>query len=227
MYRYGYPIVHPLPPDTSFYPPVMSNPPVSSYAIPVYGPSDVCPQEVTVYGTCDCHDTDDDDIAPVAVPSNIEHVVCPQEITVHGSCDCHDADYDEISPVVVPSKTDPPVYTGPQRDDKSEPSGEDKVTKEVSETALYAGGPRGFENRVGDNNCFLNVILQSLFLLPPFAKEFAALELSSDNRVYSALKDIFVDYQFEVHDVIPPKEMRKTLSDIFAPESRFLARPAW
>jgi len=92
----------------------------------------------------------------------------------------------------------------------------------LNESYLYQAGPKGFENRIGENNCFLNVVLQSLFLLPPFATEFAAMEIDeSGNRVYSALKEIFIEYQFDERSEISPKGMRKVLSDIFAPESRF------
>ena len=99
----------------------------------------------------------------------------------------------------------------------------DEIEK-LRESVLYQRGPVGFRNNAGENNCFLNVVLQSLFLLPPFATEFVATTRHThDERccVFCALTGIFADYQYGEGRAIPPTAMRRALSILYAPESRF------
>ena len=165
------------------------------------------------------YDEDEDFIAPIVAPSQGTDS-SPKNIPIYGASGSDEpvavtapavkeVKAEEVKRVEVPKVT--PV------------EGEDVAR--VSESTLYECGPRGFQNKWGENNCFLNVILQSLFFLAPFATEFAATEehTHTKNCVFCALKDIFVDYQFsEPKKVIAPTVMRKTLSDLFAPESRFM-----
>lgn len=104
----------------------------------------------------------------------------------------------------------------------------DEIEK-LRESVLYQRGPVGFQNKAGENNCFLNVVLQVLFLLPPFATEFVATtKHTHDERccVFCALKGIFADYQFGDDRAIPPTAMRRALSTLCAPESRFAMHAA-
>lgn len=93
----------------------------------------------------------------------------------------------------------------------------------IAESTLFAGGDKGFTNRLGENNCFLNVVLQALWHLGAFSTRFAALEQHrhADPCVFCALKAIFSDYQFGDDAHVLPDSVRRALSTIFAPESRF------
>ena len=143
----------------------------------------------------------------------------------------------QVKPRGAPKEV--PVYEGKQtlqqESTKEEENEEEKaaeateqVQRTISESTLYQRGPAGFQNHIGENNCFLNVVLQSLFLLAPFATEFAALTKHTHTKscVYCALKEIFANYQFGDERVIPPTVMRRTLCDLFAPESRFAMNDA-
>jgi hypothetical protein len=54
-----------------------------------------------------------------------------------------------------------------------------------SPPALEYGQPKGLANDVGDNNCFLNVIIQCLFHLPPFRSALA----EASSRKHRCLQD--------------------------------------
>jgi hypothetical protein len=98
---------------------------------------------------------------------------------------------------------------------------------------------RGLSNESGENNCFLNVTIQALWHLGPFRVEL--LKLISNNEINKqykcetkddpflvnspptemdkglvhALCNIFVQYEFTELPVLPPTELRITLSSLF------------
>lgn len=116
-----------------------------------------------------------------------------------------------------------PVYGQPADEAAREREETRDEIARLRETVLYQRGPVGFENMAGENNCFLNVVLQSLFLLPPFATEFAAATRHThDERccVFCALAGIFAEYQVGERRAIPPTAMRRALSVLHAPASR-------
>jgi hypothetical protein len=80
---------------------------------------------------------------------------------------------------------------------------------------------RGLENSTGSNNCFLNVTVQALWHLGPFRIELqrmvanivTGVESSAGNgALLTALCDLFVQYEFTELTVLPPTELRVSLS---------------
>jgi len=90
---------------------------------------------------------------------------------------------------------------------------------------------KGLENLAGQNNCFLNVVIQALWNLKEFRKRFLSYEnhnhlvvCNESNYVaciFCALKIIFTQYVFGEEDILPPTALRKALSLLFEQESRF------
>jgi hypothetical protein len=93
--------------------------------------------------------------------------------------------------------------------------------------AAFAFAPtrthRGLENTTGSNNCFINVTIQALWHLGPFRIELQRLMSDSislskpthgDGALLTALCNLFVQYEFTELTVLPPTELRLTLSDI-------------
>jgi len=82
---------------------------------------------------------------------------------------------------------------------------------------------KGLENRIGENNCFLNVIIQSLWHLESFKRQFIQCEehnhKTSDDCIFCALKIIFNQYNFGEEEIIPP--LHEALSHVFAKQLRF------
>lgn len=85
---------------------------------------------------------------------------------------------------------------------------------------------KGLSNHVGENNCFLNVAIQTLWHLGPFRYEMQKL-ISSKNKasngssseldtdVMEALCNLFVQYEHAKLSTIPSTELRKILSGLF------------
>ena len=170
--------------------------------IVVQGPDFPDPQELPVYTPAEWNVDVHRKQKAVAVPRATEKVKEELDLPVYGQVTVADAAKEAA---------------------KEREETQDEIEK-LRESVLYQRGPVGFQNRAGENNCFLNVVLQSLFLLPPFATEFVpATKHAHDERccVFCALKGIFCDYQFGESSVIPPTAMRRALSVLYAPESRF------
>lgn len=89
---------------------------------------------------------------------------------------------------------------------------------------------KGLRNLSGENNCFLNATIQALWHLGPFRYELQKLiskaklgdgASSSETRetkkmgLLEALCNLFVQYQYTELSILPPTELRETLSDLF------------
>ena len=80
---------------------------------------------------------------------------------------------------------------------------------------------KGLSNEVGENNCFLNVAIQTLWHLGPFRCEIQRMianktsPTSSENELMEALCDLFTQYEHTELSTLPPTELRKVLSGLF------------
>ncbi len=79
----------------------------------------------------------------------------------------------------------------------------------------YLEQPLGLSNRVGENNCFLNVCIQSLYYLPPFR---AALAEASSRKhrcppdcVLCGLQSVFVQFAFGDSPQPPHRQLEQAL----------------
>jgi len=89
---------------------------------------------------------------------------------------------------------------------------------------------KGLKNFLGENNCFLNVVIQSLWHLEPFRSKFRNQKVQREHRsvephppncVYCALEIIFTQYEFSEDRAIPPNALRQTLATLFQAQSKF------
>eukprot|EP01105_Mastigella_eilhardi_P017795 TRINITY_DN4101_c0_g1_i1.p1 TRINITY_DN4101_c0_g1~~TRINITY_DN4101_c0_g1_i1.p1 ORF type:complete len:379 (-),score=91.01 TRINITY_DN4101_c0_g1_i1:938-2074(-) len=83
---------------------------------------------------------------------------------------------------------------------------------------------KGLDNPLGQNNCFVNVVLQALWHLSSFATELNSSEThehSGDSCVFCALKVIFTNYMYGDTPSIPPSVLRDCLSRCYEREGRF------
>lgn len=85
----------------------------------------------------------------------------------------------------------------------------------------------GLENPIGAHNCFLNVVLQSLWHLSEFREAFQGSTehlCGGDLCVFCALKSLFRHYMIGSSGYfchIPPHELRVTVSKVFSEQQRF------
>ena len=75
--------------------------------------------------------------------------------------------------------------------------------------------PRGLQNEHGQNNCFLNVCVQTLFHVRSFRRALGRMKGSSSNLVAS-LQTLMAYYKFSELRVLPPDEVRAALSELHA-----------
>ncbi|KAL6077098.1 protein deubiquitination [Balamuthia mandrillaris] len=84
---------------------------------------------------------------------------------------------------------------------------------------------KGLTNSAGDNNCFLNVVIQSLWHLTSFRCEFVTNEQhyhqDPTSCVFCALKFLFTQYEFSEEAMLPPTALRNALSSSFQDEELF------
>ena len=94
-----------------------------------------------------------------------------------------------------------------------------------SETSTH----KGLRNLSGENNCFLNATIQALWHLGPFRYELQKLiskakltDGKSSSEIggkkmglLDALCNLFVQYQYTELSILPPTELRETLSELF------------
>ncbi|ELR23613.1 ubiquitin carboxyl-terminal hydrolase, partial [Acanthamoeba castellanii str. Neff] len=82
---------------------------------------------------------------------------------------------------------------------------------------------KGLENKEGQNNCFLNVAIQSLWHLLPFTSRFANCEHHQhrEHCVFCALKVILTNFEFSEEAVLPPQVLRITLDSLYRAEGKF------
>lgn len=106
---------------------------------------------------------------------------------------------------------------------------------------LMSRSEKGLENSAGQNNCFLNVVIQGLWHIDAFRNNFAQLEQHRHNDkacVFCALKVtsiplctsvssllmqqvIFTQFEFSETDTLPPTALRQSLHELFQQQSRF------
>jgi len=87
---------------------------------------------------------------------------------------------------------------------------------------------KGLLNFMGENNCFLNVVIQSLWHLEPFRAKFTSHDALSSHHhqereecVYCSLEIIFTQYEFSEDAQIPPTALRKTMHLLYKSQARF------
>ena len=89
---------------------------------------------------------------------------------------------------------------------------------------------RGLRNLAGENNCFLNATIQALWHLGPFRYQMqkaisinkgitnASNEEGTDKKklgLFDALCNLFIQYQYTELKILPPTEVRTTMSELF------------
>ena len=89
---------------------------------------------------------------------------------------------------------------------------------------------KGLRNLVGENNCFLNATIQALWHIGPFRHQLQTLiakknsekegndvaSICESRSILDALCNLFVQYQCTELSILPPTELRTTLSDLFS-----------
>eukprot|EP01117_Protostelium_nocturnum_P012479 TRINITY_DN4600_c1_g1_i2.p1 TRINITY_DN4600_c1_g1~~TRINITY_DN4600_c1_g1_i2.p1 ORF type:complete len:630 (+),score=163.38 TRINITY_DN4600_c1_g1_i2:143-2032(+) len=90
------------------------------------------------------------------------------------------------------------------------------------------GIEKGLMNAKGDNNCFINAVIQALWHITPFRTSFSVLEshqhtISSDSEscIFCCLKIIFAQYEFGQDPVLPTSALREAMSKVFSSQNRF------
>ena len=79
---------------------------------------------------------------------------------------------------------------------------------------------KGFRNLLGENNCFINVVIQALWHLNSFRNLITTIshkhtDSLQDACICCALKNLFVQYQYSPEVILPPDELRGSLSSLF------------
>ena len=94
-----------------------------------------------------------------------------------------------------------------------------------SSRSRWASNHRGLENDLGDNHCFLNVVIQAFWNLQSFRKLVlhAPWHQHSEDRscCYCALKSLFNEFASSEADTIPPDSLRQALSSVYDAKGRF------
>lgn len=89
---------------------------------------------------------------------------------------------------------------------------------------------RGFRNLSGQNNCFLNSALQTLWHLPKFRRAVAsftsecvtsAMSSSKSPPILPPLQSLFANYQYGEEEVLPADDVREVLSAAYAQQGKF------
>jgi len=84
---------------------------------------------------------------------------------------------------------------------------------------------KGLENNIGENNCFLNVVIQSLWHLEEFKRRFTFAvkqkHIHQDPCGYCSLELIFTHYQYSSMEHLPPTALRQTMAILFRPTAQF------
>jgi len=85
---------------------------------------------------------------------------------------------------------------------------------------------KGLQNFIGENNCFLNVIIQALWHLDAFRLKFSSPLVKSQHKctkncVFCALEVIFTQYEFSEESIIPPTTLREALAVLYGSTQRF------
>lgn len=103
----------------------------------------------------------------------------------------------------------------------------DDSFEDVEDLEVTVFQDKGLTNELGENNCFLNGLLQVLMHNNSFRRLIMSTDhIHSSNSlcVLCKIKDIFIDYKFGESDKIPGTALRKTLALIYQPQSKFQLR---
>ena len=76
--------------------------------------------------------------------------------------------------------------------------------------------PRGLRNETGQNNCFLNVVVQTLVHVRSFRRALGRIKGSSSSQLVRSLQTLFAFYKYSEQRVLPPDEVRAALSALHA-----------
>lgn len=98
------------------------------------------------------------------------------------------------------------------------------LTSTMTPTATAIPDEKGLLNHAGENNCFLNVVIQSLWHLDAFRTKFTSHQKEhkhSETCVFCALEVIFTQYEFSTESCLPPTVLREAMAILFKPQQRF------
>lgn len=101
-------------------------------------------------------------------------------------------------------------------------------SRDIMSASITGTPAKGLKNGLGENNCFLNVVIQSLWHLKAFRTKFNNAQnhshptpVQEDACPFCALKLIFAQYQFGEEQELPPTLLRKAMSQLFKAQSRY------
>lgn len=86
---------------------------------------------------------------------------------------------------------------------------------------------KGLLNSTGENNCFLNVVIQGLWHFSAFRNQFLDFpehkHVGSDENscITCALAMIFAQFQFGDSETLTPVSLRSAMSQLFEDENKF------
>jgi len=90
---------------------------------------------------------------------------------------------------------------------------------------------KGLENRKGEHNCFLNVVIQIMWHCEPFRNLFKKIHKDEHDHsrlpggeeacVFCSLRNLFMNYEFSDDRVLLPEEVRMALSTAYQHSSKF------
>ena len=124
------------------------------------------------------------------------------------------------------------------REEEGEKKGVEEVKpKEESRVDVIEGvgvdlekiSPKGLTNKAGENNCFLNVVIQALWHMKHFHSLFEETCNSPQFRchppsclcVHCALSEVFMLYKWSDEESIPPNALRSSLHKLYEAEAKF------
>eukprot|EP01094_Clydonella_sp_ATCC50884_P018278 TRINITY_DN3364_c0_g1_i2.p2 TRINITY_DN3364_c0_g1~~TRINITY_DN3364_c0_g1_i2.p2 ORF type:complete len:205 (-),score=71.75 TRINITY_DN3364_c0_g1_i2:157-771(-) len=94
--------------------------------------------------------------------------------------------------------------------------------------AMYASVKKGLFNEAGENNCFLNVVIQALWHMKSFRNRFQRSDahehregISPSACPHCALSIIFNQYKYSDSNAIPPNILRRALHSLYESERKF------
>ena len=81
----------------------------------------------------------------------------------------------------------------------------------------------GLKNAIGEQNCFLNVVIQALWRLRCCRDFFFSIEdpWKKSNPVLVALTALMTEYKYSDEKILPPDQVRLALADVFTGLRRF------
>lgn len=85
------------------------------------------------------------------------------------------------------------------------------------------GEEKGLKNDIGENNCFLNVVIQCLWHLDSFRNKFQMKgeHVHNEHCVFCSLQNIFFQYAYSAETILPPTVLRETMAVLYQKDSKF------